>query len=519
MAGPAVEFLTPFLHYDARRMPVTTTHIHSERSGKFALRRMAFAMAPAGLASAFVLGVYADTGALLFELVRPLVVSIGLAISLQAVLSLLLRGLTAGTYAAIVILAMTVISKRLLLVAIAVMLVALYARRRGWRLELQAPLAAVVLLMLIVSVARVLTSGAFDPADLVARPNGTGAAEPSSPDIFLIMLDGYPRSDTLASFGYDNTWFEDELVERGFGVSSASTTSYPFTGPTVTTMLNMEHLPDIERLNPAPKTHVGQTRALVEATNNGPVLAELEHRGYWTVSAGLTEVRGSIRNVDEYIDRGEIRLWERQVLQRTTIWPELCEAVVIPQHRSLIESTFTAIENAGAERRDDPIFMFGHVMSPHTPIVFNAEGAPVTVRGSGDCATQFGIDATLIGLEQEVFEHAMAEQVHYLNTRTLDALDSIIENNPAAVVIVFSDHGARHSEEVTEEWFRNFFAARTPGRDGVFGDDARPIDIFPRLFGEYFGLAIPTPDDRAYTSTHGISMPLDLTVWRSGSTR
>lgn len=489
-------------------------HGLGELWGPFNWRPLALGMAPAALASSFVLGVYADTGALLYELVRPLVTSIGIAVSMQIVLSLALRSVTAGSYLALLLVAMTVISKRLLLVGIAVMLVALYARRRGWRLDIQAPLVAIIALLFLLSVVRVATSEAFNLGDLVVRPTGSGTAEPGSPDIFLIMLDGYPRSDTLASFGYDNSWFENELAERGFRVSSASTTSYPYTGLTVATMLNMEHLPDIEGLYPAPDTHVGQTRALLDVANNSPVLSELEDRGYWTVSAGLTEVRGAIRNVDEYIDGGEIRLWERQVLQRTTVWPQLCEMVVIPQHRSLIESTFAAITNAGAEGRDGQTFMFAHVMSPHTPIVFDSEGRPATVRGSGDCAAQFGIDVTSIGLGREVFEHAMAEQVHYLNNRTIDALDSLIANKPEAVVVIFSDHGARHSGEVADEWFRNFFAARTPGREDVFGDDVRPIDIFPRLFGEYFGLAIPTPDGRSFTSTHGILLPLDLTEWR-----
>jgi len=474
---------------------------------------------PSAIAGAFVLTVYADTGALLYELPRPLVGAIVAAGVLQATCIAITRSAHRGTMSAAAMVVALIDLKIALAVAILVWWV-LLARRIRWhflpsREQLSSALRVFVILLLIMSALRVMTGEAFDLDDLAERSNGSGAAVPTDSDIFLLMLDGYPRSDTLLENGYDNAWFETELAQRGFATSDQSTSNYPYTGLVLASMFNAAHLVDIQSLNPAPESHVGQTRALIDAINHGWALRVVEERGYWTASAGLTEVRGSIRAVDQVLDAGEIRLWERQVLQRTSIWPLLCEAVVIPQHRSLIESTFKAVEATASADRNEPTFMFAHVMSPHTPIVFDENGDPATVRASGGCGAQFHIDATEIGLTPSAYWAAMAEQVHYLNTLTLDAIDAVIEASPEAVIVIFSDHGARYSQAPTREWFHTFFAARTPGQAALYGDEARPVDIFPKLFEAYFGINSTPVDDRRFTSTHGIFMPLIIEPWPS----
>jgi hypothetical protein len=51
-------------------------------------------------------------------------------------------------------------------------------------------------------------------------------------------------------------------------------------------------------------------------------------------------------------------------------------------------------------------------------------------------------------------------QIQFLNGRVLRALDRIIEVDPDATVVVFSDHGLRRDRDDMEEWFRTLFAAR-----------------------------------------------------------
>ena len=197
-----------------------------------------------------------------------------------------------------------------------------------------------------------------------------------------------------------------------------------------------------------------------------------------------------------------MRLWERQVMQRTGFWQVLCDAVVIPQHRDLLKSTFDAIGDVAATERSEPTFMLAHVMAPHTPIVFDADGTPADFSGR-TCGAQFEIDAAVIGVSEREYRAAMAEQVAYLNMRTLKAIDEILASSPEAVVVVFSDHGSRYSSEPSDEWFHSFLAARTPAHPGVVERDPRPIAIFPAIFNAYFGTNYSVPTDSTFIGLEG----------------
>ncbi len=63
---------------------------------------------------------------------------------------------------------------------------------------------------------------------------------------------------------------------------------------------------------------------------------------------------------------------------------------------------------------------------------------------------------------------------------------------------LLSDHGARSGPHELEEWYRTFFAARTPGHDGLFGDEARSIEVLPRLLNAYLGESVAIAPDITY---------------------
>ena len=69
------------------------------------------------------------------------------------------------------------------------------------------------------------------------------------PNIYAIMLDGYPRDDTLLEpFGFDNSEFLDQLRQLDFNVSSRARANYNKTWPALAAMFNGKYademLPD-----------------------------------------------------------------------------------------------------------------------------------------------------------------------------------------------------------------------------------------------------------------------------------
>ncbi len=66
------------------------------------------------------------------------------------------------------------------------------------------------------------------------------------PDIYLIILDAYTRSDVLKEFyDYDNSPFLNELTEMGFFIGECSLSNYANTRLTLPSVMNFNYIPDI----------------------------------------------------------------------------------------------------------------------------------------------------------------------------------------------------------------------------------------------------------------------------------
>jgi hypothetical protein len=449
-------------------------------------------IAPGLFALAFVLTVFADSGSALESLPRPLVVAAFGAVLIQAILSLAFRSLIHG--AVVTMLLLTFVASPLLAITCALVGAVVIAFSR-WRRFATHPFVSmaglVVGLVFVIALVRVVTSPAFSLTDLVrGLPEGSvAAASGAQPDIFLIMLDGYPRSDVLAEWGYDNTWFTAALEARGFDVAARSHTNYTSTDLVLPTTFHMKHIDEIPSLSTMPADRAARQRAVRTALDNSPALDRLSDLGYSTLSAGHPADYITLAST-RHLDTGRLTDFEHQILNRTRL-ADLTLDLVLDARRGRIFDTLGATRMVAAD--PTPTFMFAHVMSPHTPILFDRHGRlPPEVS--------FSIYADDSGLSLADFRDAYAQQVHYLNGLVIEAIDGITTNAPGAVVVVFSDHGSRSNRSVDADWHSTFFAARTPGQRATFPDDARPIEIFPRLLGRYFGDAIPIPINRDHGS-------------------
>jgi hypothetical protein len=82
--------------------------------------------------------------------------------------------------------------------------------------------------------------------------------------------------------------------------------------------------------------------------------------------------------------------------------------------------------------RPGPKFVFVHLVSPHRPFVFDAQGNPVEDEYTWT-RSQMGLEA---------YTRGYREQVQYLNSRILPILSRLIaESDPAPVIILHGDHG------------------------------------------------------------------------------
>jgi hypothetical protein len=394
-------------------------------------------------------------------------------------------------------------------VAVGARVLLLRARRWTWpRVTTHLNVFAGILLAVVLF--NTLTSGALAQAarDLgIGTPSRVMAAEAgatpeATPDVIVLLLDGYPRADTLARhFDFDNEPFLDALRELDFAVASRSRANYTFTQLTLISMFHMRHLDALPGYQDITEQRVRENPRVRNLINDNPVFDQFRAFGYRLESIPPGIERVSVRSVDELHEGAHLREFEYHLLRSTalgSVVSVLDPLLLARQHHSRIASAFETIEALGPPETA-PRFVLGHVAAPHLPVVFEGDGSlhPAPYSDNFFADTPPSTD--------QAFRDTYVAQLEWLNSRVLEAVDAVIADNPEAVVIVMSDHGSathfrwedRGSD--LDERFSTLFAARTPGHSGVFADNQTPVNVFPRLFNSYFGTSYPLLPDTTYT--------------------
>ena len=191
--------------------------------------------------------VFADLTAAVEVLPRPLFVVAIVTLAFQVVLSLFLGDRDKGAFVTVLLVAALIGQRQLLAILLVVplaMAVAALLFRRSlptipWARFIEA-LNIIVVLTLGMSVLGNWNSGVFESRAGEHRPT---AAFGTGPDVYIILLDGYPRSDTLQEeFGFDNSHFLDEMELIGFEVAPLAHSNDNATILTLASMLNMRQI-------------------------------------------------------------------------------------------------------------------------------------------------------------------------------------------------------------------------------------------------------------------------------------
>jgi hypothetical protein len=335
-------------------------------------------------------------------------------------------------------------------------------------------------------------------SELRNREAATGLADPDRPDVYAIMLDGYPRNDTLRRlFDFDNEAFTTALAERGFAVPQNTRSNYMYTALTLTSMLNMRHLEDIPEAR-----QMSDLRLLI---NHSAVFDEFRERGYLVVATASGWESDAMRNADVFCAGEPINDFELNLVGPSLVGRLLelaAPAMVADRDRNSVNAALDCISGVADVPLDQPRFMFAHIASPHLPIVFTADGAPAS-------PLLYGHTAQELPVSDAEFAMGYTQQLQYLNARVVAAVDEILaESTTPPIIVVFSDHGSESHLNWDnallsdlEERFSNLFAAYTPGAAGLFGDAPTPVNVFPQLLNHYFGASIPLAHDGLYVST------------------
>lgn len=469
------------------------------------LGRLILGLYPAGFLAAYVLLSFSATPTPMHGLWRPLAVAVLSTIAVQALVAAVTRS---WTRAALVTSVVVVISAAAwLILAVAAVIAGWWAavsvlRRRAGGPPLTVAVDRVddtlrVFAVAFVAVAAIpvvgwwMATASLTPS-VAAAPEAAG----DGPDIVVLLLDGYPRADALREqFGADNRRFETALAARGFSVLGNSRSNYTATWATLASMMSMRYLDEVDSLTPPPADSAEQYRRLMFAINRGEALAELRARGYELITVPSPFESASLLVADRYLDGGHLTSFELSLVQHSvagSILLSIQPQLFFEEHRARIVDAFHTTAATIESRSNRPRFLLAHVLAPHAPTVFEADGSPAEPVACFPGCSPWAFT------ERAQWE-GFAPQVEHVNTLVLTAIDRIVAASPDATIVVMSDHGSHVPGNDPANVFRTLFAARTPG--WTAGPvDASPVNLFPQLLNEYMGTDLELRPYRSWIS-------------------
>lgn len=494
---------------------------------------------PLAVPVAFIVSIWAESLIHPVWLLRPLVVTVVAVVGLTLALSLLTGDRDRGALAAwALVVALLIDDLRITVLLIGfsllVLAVGLAGRGRPWRLgptvsrALSALGAALLAVTAVSAVQRGAVGSAIDDVRLdLARPAPATAYGPASPDIWVILLDGYPGEDAAADLApdWDRDAFPSALEARGFEVQRHSETNYPLTRLVLPAMFEARHLADWPDLDPPFISPPDDARRLRHAGDDSVVLRALAAAGYERIfiSSGWAHI--GWRRVDRVVDPDGPDEFETGLLRAAGIGRllDIVDPTLVEDwHRGRIADTLSRTGGLAEEARDGrPRFVFVHLPAPHPPLVFGSDGTP---RNGGPGAALSGrYDGGILREDRirRTFENA--DHVGQLAVATIDRIIAASSRPP--VIVVFSDHGSEIGWNDLDplgsdlvERMSNMLAVHAPGHAGLFPPGTTPVNVFPLVLNAYLATDLALQPNSHWAWPTGGSeldlVELDPATWR-----
>jgi hypothetical protein len=372
----------------------------------------------------------------------------------------------------------------------------------------------------------------IEDADLSPIPEESHPSEPPSvlPDIYFIILDGYARADTLANiYDYDNQPLLDDLKDRGFFIADQSYANYHHTVLSLSTTLNMTYIKDL-MFDEGIKSY--DYWRIVDHIQNNKVFNLASDAGYQLVTFDSGYAITAIRHVDHFMrpkitipsDTQEnakpnmpiqIGFYETRFLETTALRPllpiifgQFAEDSRYEDHRQHILYTFSNLASFAQE--EGAYFIFAHILAPHPPFVFDANGEPVrnwrpyTVSDGSHWVGGIGTRSEYIA--------GYRDQINFINSMLMKTIDEILtQSETPPVIIIQGDHGPgayfewqSYKQTNLHERMTILNAIYFPGGDqGWLYPSITPVNTFPIVFNRYLGQDFELSDERAYFSKWG----------------
>ena len=332
------------------------------------------------------------------------------------------------------------------------------------------------------------------------------------PDIYYIILDGYPREDVLQEvYGYDNKDFIDTLTQMGFYVVGKSQSNYAQSALSLASSLNFNYL---EALGDGVVPGSEDRLWLLPRIQYSALRQELECLGYSVIAFETGYYATQIKDADIYFTHRQDVLSELQAFGELNGF----EAMLIQSSAALIITDATIIlpkflvpdvKAPGQNKRErilnildrledipeiaGPKFVFAHIVSPHKPYVFGPEDEYINP------SEMFTLGGDLEEGTPEYHIYGYHNQITFINRRLEWLLPHIINRSETPPIIILqADHGGPLGDRMA---ILNAYHFPDSGSEFLY-ETITPVNTFRLLFNIYFGGDYELLEDVLYLSSY-----------------
>ena len=327
-----------------------------------------------------------------------------------------------------------------------------------------------------------------------------------SPDIYVIVLDGYARQDVLQNlYQYDNSEFIQQLEKRGFFVANNSHSNYIQTVYSMSSFWNFDYLPSMS----SPSDFVHYLRKSIQDNQAFRLLDEIN---YTTVSfegeIDYTEIKDSDVYLSDFLP---INRFEGLLLMDSPLEPlsdTFDLAIPIPtykNHRQRIQYEFDTLKEIPMSI-PEPKIVYAHILAPHPPFVFDQNGNPLQNRQE---YTLWDESEYRGGYEE--YWKGYGRQVTFVNNEMIRVIDAILaKSKTPPVILLMGDHGPAsmfnwdlNTPSCLWERTGNLYAILLPEHlnNEIVYPSISPVNTFRVIFNNSFGTSLPYLDDKSFLMT------------------
>ena len=314
--------------------------------------------------------------------------------------------------------------------------------------------------------------------------------EQDLPDIYMIILDGYTRSDVLEDvYDFDNSYFIEELSSIGFYIASCSQSNYPITKFSLSSIMNADYLENYSNLEILPPLKSSLVAETVQDFGYTTIAFENSVGGHFDLGEDvlISRKKQSLSIVDF---TGGVNEFEAELIKTTLFkllydMPQLVPGFQVEdlqraEHYEHYRQTFFILDELEKiPERDGHNFVFTHILVPHPPYIFTPSGE------------FYWTDQVRTGYPSNV---------EFISTHLLPVLKTIIETSDfSPIIIIQGDHGP-YGNFITPEMrlsILNAYYIDTEAQASLYST-ITPVNSFRVVFNHYFGTDLPMLDDISY---------------------